>query len=75
MTPERYELVFADGAEGEEDVVIVSRTEYTGAGGHPVYVDPSGIVRAEISDQGEVRILASGAGQVPARVLRARALS
>ncbi|MEO3975021.1 DUF6296 family protein [Streptomyces sp. CAU 1734] len=59
---ERYELAFtASGAE--DDVVVVRRTERAGAGGSPVYEDESGIVRAEISEQGEVRMLASGAHQ------------
>lgn len=57
--PECYELVFQAPAV-EDDVVIVRRTERAGAGGYPVYEDESGIVRAEISDRGEVRMLASG---------------
>ncbi|MFF8955526.1 DUF6296 family protein [Streptomyces sp. NPDC014894] len=61
---ETYELVFqASGAE--DDVVIVRRTERAGAGGHPIYEDDTGIVRAEISEQGEVRMLASGGHQAP----------
>ncbi|MFF8293334.1 DUF6296 family protein [Streptomyces sp. NPDC016309] len=64
---DHYELDF-----GREDVVLVHRTERTGAGGHPVYSDDTGIVLAEISDRGEVRMLASGGQQdLPARV-RAR---
>ncbi|MFF8828691.1 DUF6296 family protein [Streptomyces sp. NPDC015131] len=64
---EHYELDF-----GREDVVRVHRTQRTGAGGHPVYADDTGIVLAEISDRGEVRMLASGGHQdLPPRV-RAR---
>ena len=65
--PERYELVFQEPAIAREDHVIVRRTEYLGAGGHPVYMDETGIIRAEISDRGEVRMLASG-GQQALRV-------
>ncbi|WP_328401160.1 DUF6296 family protein [Streptomyces sp. NBC_00390] len=59
--PDTFELVFASATE--YDVVIVRRTERSGAGGYPIYEDDSGIVRAEISDQGEVRMLASGGHQ------------
>ncbi|MCJ1676524.1 DUF6296 family protein [Streptomyces sp. APSN-46.1] len=71
---DRYELVFGGGELGVEgeDVVVVSRTDQTGPGGHPVYTDATGIVRAEISDQGEVRMLASSAHQSPAHPARAR---
>ncbi|MER5766527.1 DUF6296 family protein [Streptomyces sp. NPDC001985] len=70
---ERYELVFqASGAE--DDVVVVRRTERAGAGGHPVYEDDTGIVRAEISERGEVRMLASGGHQAPGLPVSARAL-
>jgi hypothetical protein len=59
---ERYELTFrASGTE--DDAVVVRRTGRSGAGGAPVYEDESGIVRAEISEGGEVRMLASGAHQ------------
>ncbi|WP_299535977.1 DUF6296 family protein [uncultured Streptomyces sp.] len=62
--PESFELIFhATGAE--DDVVVVRLTERTGAGGYPVYEDDTGIVRAEISERGEVRMLASGGHQVP----------
>ncbi|MBT2406182.1 MULTISPECIES: DUF6296 family protein [unclassified Streptomyces] len=74
MSEDRYELVF-DGAEpGAEagDSVVVSRTEQTGPGGHPVYADATGIVRAEISDQGEVRMLASGGHQTLTHPVQAR---
>ncbi|MGI5479511.1 DUF6296 family protein [Streptomyces lavendofoliae] len=64
---DHYELDF-----GQEDVVLVHRTERSGAGGHPVYSDDTGIVLAEISDRGEVRMLASSGHQdLPLRV-RAR---
>ncbi|GGU88918.1 hypothetical protein GCM10010502_47370 [Kitasatospora aureofaciens] len=44
---------------------MVARTDAKGPGGHPVYEDDTGIVRAEISDAGEVRMLASGGQQSP----------
>ncbi|MET9887982.1 DUF6296 family protein [Streptomyces sp. NPDC006430] len=75
MSSQRYELVFSEDPEANEDVVVVEATGQAGPGGHPVYVDATGIIRAEISDQGEVRILASGGGQDPARVVRVRPLS
>ncbi|MFI2607497.1 DUF6296 family protein [Kitasatospora sp. NPDC018619] len=64
---ERYALTFpgAPGTQAPQDVVVVTRTEATGPGGHPVYEDESGIVRAEISGAGEVRMLASGGHQSP----------
>ncbi|GAB7035559.1 DUF6296 family protein [Streptomyces sp. NPDC021749] len=71
--PERYELVFQAPAV-EDDVVVVHRTERAGAGGYPIYEDESGIVRAEISDRGEVRMLASGGHQAPRTPLLARPL-
>lgn len=58
-----YELVFPDPA----DTLLVHRTERQGPGGHPVYADDSGIVQAEISDRGEVRMIATGGHQTPAR--------
>ncbi|MFJ7203597.1 DUF6296 family protein [Streptomyces sp. NPDC098789] len=72
----RYELVFrsAGSAEPGEDTVVVSRTAQTGPGGSPVYADESGILRAEISDQGEVRILATGGHQDTTSPVRARPL-
>ncbi|MGW0363880.1 DUF6296 family protein [Streptomyces sp. NPDC002990] len=71
---DRYELVFESGESGTEagDTVIVLRTAQTGPGGHPVYADETGIVRAEISDQGEVRMLASGGQQAPSHPLEVR---
>ncbi|MET7935488.1 DUF6296 family protein [Streptomyces sp. NPDC005322] len=78
---ERYELVFVDeGAEGvegvlaptAEDVVVVHRTDSSGPGGHPVYADDTGIVRAEISDRAEVRMIASGGHQEHAAMVTAR---
>lgn len=60
--PESYQLVFQSSAV-EDDTVTVRRTAQSGAGGHPVYEDETGIVRAEISDHGEVRMLASGGHQ------------
>ncbi|MEU9010439.1 DUF6296 family protein [Streptomyces sp. NPDC048479] len=70
--PERYELIFQASAV-EDDVVIVRRTERAGAGGYPIYEDETGIVRAEISDRGEVRMVASGGHQAPG-IPTARAL-
>ncbi|MER6400425.1 MULTISPECIES: DUF6296 family protein [unclassified Kitasatospora] len=63
----RYVLTFpgTPGTQAPQDVVVVSRTSTTGPGGHPVYEDATGIVRAEISDSGEVRMLASGGHQSP----------
>ncbi|MEU8571491.1 DUF6296 family protein [Streptomyces pathocidini] len=74
---EKYELVFAHPgstapADPEEDVVTVRRTDGKGPGGHPVYTDETGIVRAEISDRDEVRMIASGGHQDPASTVRAR---
>ncbi|MFC9292907.1 DUF6296 family protein [Streptomyces sp. NPDC057011] len=71
---DRYELVFEGGELGAQtaDVVVVARTDRSGPGGHPVYADETGIILAEISDQGEVRILASGAHQALPRPVRAR---
>ncbi|MEV8533673.1 DUF6296 family protein [Streptomyces sp. NPDC051211] len=74
MTTQRYELVFPDGPDAGQDIVEVAITDQTGPGGHPVYVDATGIVRAEISDRGEVRILPTGGGQEPAQGVRARPL-
>ncbi|MBO3678138.1 DUF6296 family protein [Streptomyces sp. NEAU-YJ-81] len=72
-SPERYELIFADAAvPGAEDVVVVHRTDSSGPGGHPVYADDTGIVRAEISDRAEVRMIASGGQQVYAAAVSAR---
>ncbi|MFE6504572.1 DUF6296 family protein [Kitasatospora sp. NPDC057738] len=64
---ERYALTFpgTPGTQAPQDVVVVTRTDASGPGGHPVYEDESGIVRAEISGTGEVRMLASGGHQSP----------
>ncbi|MFF5970163.1 DUF6296 family protein [Streptomyces sp. NPDC012769] len=70
----RYELVFSDAVGSARDVVVVERTSATGPGGHPVYADPTGIIRAEISDRDEVRVLASGGHQEPAHSVVARRL-
>ncbi|MGW5848915.1 DUF6296 family protein [Streptomyces sp. NPDC055254] len=74
MRAERYELVFPDRPEADRDMVVVTRTEQSGPGGHPVYADPTGIVRAEISDRDEVRMLPSGGGQDPVHGVRAHPL-
>ncbi|MFE7775040.1 DUF6296 family protein [Streptomyces sp. NPDC057445] len=79
-TGDAYELVFAHTALADagqavgaaEDAVVVHRTDRKGPGGHPVYTDDTGIVQAEISDRGEVRMLASGGHQQPAAGVEAR---
>lgn len=50
--------------------VHVAPTSLTGPGGYPVYADATGIIRAEISERGEVRMLATGFGQEPALLVR-----
>lgn len=64
---ERYQLTFESQGPGRdrdaEDVVVLHRTPDTGPGGCPVYCDDTGILRAEISERGEVRMLASGGHQ------------
>lgn len=72
--PDRYELAFPGGEAGA-DLVEVSRIGRTGPGGHPVYEDATGIVQAEISDQAEVRILATGGGQEAVSGVVARPLA
>ncbi|MFD5871902.1 DUF6296 family protein [Streptomyces sp. NPDC060322] len=72
--PESYELIFQAGG-AEDDVVAVHLTARSGAGGYPVYEDETGIVRAEISERGEVRMQASGGHQVLGVPLLARPLS
>lgn len=74
MNPLRYELVFSDSTGSAQDVVIVERTQLKGSGGHPVYTDATGIIRAEISDRAEVRMLPSGGHQEHDRNVRARPL-
>ncbi|MEV6318213.1 DUF6296 family protein [Streptomyces sp. NPDC051776] len=75
---EEYELVFehsdvsAPSAETGEDVVLVHRTDRSGPGGHPVYADDTGIVRAEISDRAEVRMIATGGHQELRSAVEAR---
>ncbi|MFF3214234.1 DUF6296 family protein [Streptomyces sp. NPDC002886] len=71
---DRYELAFPGGEAGA-DLVEVSRISRAGPGGHPVYEDATGIVQAEISDQAEVRILATGGGQEAVSGVLARPLS
>ncbi|MEU3496932.1 MULTISPECIES: DUF6296 family protein [Kitasatospora] len=72
----RFALTFPGetGGHAEQDVVVVEATGTRGPGGHPVYADPSGIVQAEISDQGEVRMLATGGHQDPRTPLQAEPL-
>ncbi|MEW1720020.1 DUF6296 family protein [Streptomyces sp. NPDC093109] len=78
---DRYELVFShhgaptavpDVPGDGVDVVAVHRTDRKGPGGHPLYEDDTGIVLAEISDQDEVRMIASGGHQNPAVSVEAR---
>ncbi|MGP3983669.1 DUF6296 family protein [Streptomyces sp. KR80] len=74
---DEYELIFfhagsSTPAAADEDVVVVHRTDRSGPGGHPVYADDTGIVRAEISDHDEVRMIASGGHQEHAPRVRAR---
>ncbi|MEU9284590.1 DUF6296 family protein [Streptomyces sp. NPDC048275] len=67
-TPDRYRLSFTHQESGIgviTDEVVVERTDALGPGGNPVYCDPTGILRAEISPAGEVRMLASGGYQAP----------
>ncbi|MFJ3876114.1 DUF6296 family protein [Streptomyces sp. NPDC090077] len=74
MSARRYELTFPGDDGAGPDTVVVERTEASGPGGHPVYADATGIVRAEISDRDEVRMLASGARQALAHPTGARPL-
>ncbi|MFG2117111.1 DUF6296 family protein [Streptomyces sp. NPDC048718] len=81
MSAPRYALTFSAGTDtgagseaADDDVVIVERTTATGPGGHFVYADATGIIRAEISERDEVRILASGGHQEPVRGVVARRL-
>ncbi|MEV8391148.1 MULTISPECIES: DUF6296 family protein [unclassified Streptomyces] len=72
-----YTLVFAypdapASDPGDEDVVVVHRTDRLGPGGHALYADETGIVLAEISDQDEVRMVASGGHQDLKASVRAR---
>ncbi|MFD9326104.1 DUF6296 family protein [Streptomyces sp. NPDC060065] len=56
-TTDRYRLSFThrrSGTGATTDEVIVERTDTVGPGGNPVYCDPTGILRAEISPAGEV---------------------
>lgn len=69
---ERYELAFPAGSDGDQELVEVTRTSRTGPGGHPVHEDATGIVRAEISDRAEVRLLATGGQQESIRGIVAR---
>lgn len=74
VSARRYELVFPGGAGAARDAVVVERTPATGPGGHPVYTDATGIIRAEISDRDEVRMLASGGHQETPQGVVARPL-
>ncbi|WP_405877214.1 DUF6296 family protein [Streptomyces sp. NBC_01136] len=68
QTADRYRLTFTHQESGIgviTDEVVVERTDALGPGGNPVYSDPTGILRAEISPAGEVRMLASGGYQSP----------
>jgi hypothetical protein len=71
MGDDRYELTFSEDS-ASTDRVIVHRTGTTGPGGHPVYVDDTGLVRAEIRDRGDIRMLPSSTHQSlrPPKALR-----
>jgi len=75
----RYELTFqlslAGSVRTPAEVVVVHRTTAQGPGGHPVYVDETGIIRAEISDRGECRLFATSAHQRLHRPVGCRPLS
>ncbi len=73
--PTAYELTFPHPGRQDPDTVVVRRTEAAGPGGSSVYADESGIVRAEISDKGEVRMLPTGGRQALTRPTEARPLS
>ncbi|MEZ0093501.1 DUF6296 family protein [Streptacidiphilus sp. EB129] len=66
MSINGYELIFPAEAE-LPDRVEVRRTGATGPGGHPVYSDATGIIRAEISESGDIRMLPTGTHQSPRR--------
>ena len=72
--PKAYELSFPHPGQDDPDKVVVRRTEAAGPGGSTVYADDSGIVRAEISDRGEVRMLQSGGRQAITRPSDAKPL-
>ncbi|QMU73963.1 hypothetical protein GXP74_22320 [Streptacidiphilus sp. P02-A3a] len=71
-------MVFAPSVPGDprshEDSVLVRRTQAVGPGGYPVYCDETGIVRAEISDADEVRMLVSSVHQDLRRPVACRRL-
>ena len=73
----RYELTFSlalVGSRTPAEVVVVFRTAAQGPGGHPIYSDETGIVRAEISDRGECRMIATSAHQRLSRPVACRPL-
>ncbi len=72
--PESYELTFPHPGRDDPDMVVVHRTQAAGPGGNAVYADDSGILRAEINGDGEVRMIASGGRQALVRPTRVRAL-
>ncbi|MDI5966242.1 DUF6296 family protein [Streptomyces sp. SL13] len=72
--PKEYELTFPHPGQDDPDRVVVHRTGSSGPGGSEVYTDESGIVRAEISDEGEVRMIQTGGRQTTIRPSRARPL-
>lgn len=71
MPVDRYVLTFSTDSD-LPDSVVVHRTGAVGPGGNPVYSDDTGIVRAEISQSGELRMLASGAQQSLRRPIAVR---
>lgn len=72
--PKEYELTFPHPGQEAPDRVVVHSTGSSGPGGSEVYADESGIVRAEISDEGEVRMIPTGGRQALTRPTRARPL-
>jgi hypothetical protein len=74
----RYELTFSLALAGYDrtpsETVVVHRTTSQGPGGHPIYSDETGVVRAEISDRGECRMIATSAHQRLRRPAACRAL-
>ena len=74
----RYELTFppvpAGSKRPQPEVVVVHRTDAQGPGGHPIYSDPTGAVRAEISDRGECRMLSTSAHRRLRRPVGCRSL-
>lgn len=74
-TSRAIEITFAPaGSRNPPDVVVLHCTPDLGPGGHSVYCDATGIIRAEVSASGEARMLPTSAQQQPARPVRCRFL-